>query len=420
MFDKEIVMLIGEALLAGGYLLWLLTGVVNAAINTKTWSWKKMATDLAKAALMGVVMVALVALSDGLDWYATSLGYDISVFTDGASTTMMFGGIVAGIAIYWGRAVRNAMNFFKLPTDVKQIEGANPDYSKMVEEAKSFIETITPKSIKEMWEEEGVDKELLEGEVLYEEGGKGASNNTYPEPYRSAPQDSMTDPSTCYNRECVSYTAWKIKELVGSWPKRTGGMNAKYWVQRLAENGYTHVVATPVNGGKYVGVSEAGTYGHVVWFEEGNTISEYNYTTRGAFSIRTINLSAYKWVEIQAPVTNTKKSNAEVADEVIAGKWGNGEDRKMRLTAAGYNYNEVQAIVNAKCPPTSTPPAAPKKSQIVIGSVVKPKTNVDYTGRAVRQYDATYTVTSLTGGRAVLSARGAVWCAMKVSNLELV
>lgn len=36
----------------------------------------------------------------------------------------------------------------------------------------------------------------------------------------------------------------------------------------------------------------------------------------------------------------------EVAREVIAGKWGNGTDRKNRLQAAGYDYNAVQARVN--------------------------------------------------------------------------
>lgn len=40
------------------------------------------------------------------------------------------------------------------------------------------------------------------------------------------------------------------------------------------------------------------------------------------------------------------KSVDEIAKEVINGKWGNGEDRKNRLTAAGYNYSEVQKKVN--------------------------------------------------------------------------
>lgn len=42
----------------------------------------------------------------------------------------------------------------------------------------------------------------------------------------------------------------------------------------------------------------------------------------------------------------TKKTVAEIAKEILQGKWGNGQDRKNRLVAAGYNYNEVQAAVN--------------------------------------------------------------------------
>lgn len=44
-----------------------------------------------------------------------------------------------------------------------------------------------------------------------------------------------------------------------------------------------------------------------------------------------------------------KKSNEEIAREVIEGKWGNGVERKSRLTAAGYDYAEVQKIVNKLC-----------------------------------------------------------------------
>ncbi len=43
----------------------------------------------------------------------------------------------------------------------------------------------------------------------------------------------------------------------------------------------------------------------------------------------------------------TKKSIDTVAREVIKGLWGNGNDRKARLEAAGYNYKEVQSKVNA-------------------------------------------------------------------------
>lgn len=48
-----------------------------------------------------------------------------------------------------------------------------------------------------------------------------------------------------------------------------------------------------------------------------------------------------------------KKTVAQIATEVIAGKWGNGDDRKNRITAAGYDYNAVQAQVNAQLGATS-------------------------------------------------------------------
>lgn len=47
-------------------------------------------------------------------------------------------------------------------------------------------------------------------------------------------------------------------------------------------------------------------------------------------------------------ISSNKKSNEEIAEEVIAGKWGNGDDRKNKLTAAGYDYSAIQAIVNQK------------------------------------------------------------------------
>ena len=47
-----------------------------------------------------------------------------------------------------------------------------------------------------------------------------------------------------------------------------------------------------------------------------------------------------------APSAPAKKDNTTIAREVLAGKWGNGNDRKNRLQAAGYDYNAVQAEVN--------------------------------------------------------------------------
>lgn len=42
------------------------------------------------------------------------------------------------------------------------------------------------------------------------------------------------------------------------------------------------------------------------------------------------------------------KSNSTIVDEVLKGLWGNGKDRKNKLTNAGYDYNAVQRLVNIK------------------------------------------------------------------------
>jgi hypothetical protein len=44
--------------------------------------------------------------------------------------------------------------------------------------------------------------------------------------------------------------------------------------------------------------------------------------------------------------TESKKSVSAIAQEVIEGKWGNGAERKDRLEKAGYDYIEVQKVVN--------------------------------------------------------------------------
>ena len=41
-----------------------------------------------------------------------------------------------------------------------------------------------------------------------------------------------------------------------------------------------------------------------------------------------------------------KKTTEELAREVINGNWGNGAERKNRLTAAGYDYATIQKMVN--------------------------------------------------------------------------
>lgn len=58
--------------------------------------------------------------------------------------------------------------------------------------------------------------------------------------------------------------------------------------------------------------------------------------------------------------TATKKTVTQLANEVLAGKWGNGSERKRKLTQAGYDYSAVQAMVDKLCAQKAN--AAPKVS----------------------------------------------------------
>ena len=61
-----------------------------------------------------------------------------------------------------------------------------------------------------------------------------------------------------------------------------------------------------------------------------------------------------------------KKTISQIADEVIAGKWGNGTARKAKLDAAGYDYDAVQAEVNRKLGATSKPAVLGKGSAVTL------------------------------------------------------
>ena len=70
-----------------------------------------------------------------------------------------------------------------------------------------------------------------------------------------------------------------------------------------------------------------------------------------------------------APTPKPSKSVDDLAREVIRGDWGNGQERKDRLTAAGYDYSTVQARVNEML---SGNKPAPKPVDNTVTYTVKP------------------------------------------------
>ena len=79
------------------------------------------------------------------------------------------------------------------------------------------------------------------------------------------------------------------------------------------------------------------------WFANKSCPGDWLYSRLSDVAAKvTANLSS----TASTTTPSTSKTTEEVAKEVIAGKLGNGEDRKQRLTAAGYNYSLIQAKVN--------------------------------------------------------------------------
>ena len=125
--------------------------------------------------------------------------------------------------------------------------------------------------------------------------------------------------------------------------------------------------------------------------------------------------SGYNYEQVQAAVNAIvkgqkpspapapkKKTNEEIAKEVIAGKWGNGAERKSNLENAGYNYSEIQAKVNEKLKkPTATPKPTPS-----VQKPTAPTTNYfpKYSGKSNSLVDALKSL----GINSALSYRGKI------------
>ncbi len=121
----------------------------------------------------------------------------------------------------------------------------------------------------------------LNGEVVT----GSAAHGGYPLRWDLAAQDSTVDSWGMYNRECVSYAAWKVYQTYGSMPFWGGIGNANQWVAN-ARNAAIPIGYTPL--AHSVAISMHGYYGHAMWVEavDGDRIyvSQYNYDLRGHYS----------------------------------------------------------------------------------------------------------------------------------------
>lgn len=93
----------------------------------------------------------------------------------------------------------------------------------------------------------------------------------------------------------------------------------------------------------------------------------------------------------------------------------------MKLLGWSETLNDVRIVEWVNEPaPQPVPPAPQPTPEFKVGDKVVPTKLVDYNGTPLVQYDDYYIITQISGDRAVLSARGAVWAAMNTANIRKV
>lgn len=175
----------------------------------------------------------------------------------------------------------------------------------------------------------------------------------------------------------------------------------------------------PTSGGKQTALSTDPN--------QGNGRSLWQFTSAGRFSGYNGNLDTnYAYHDFPNPGSRptpapqpapAKKSIDEIANEVISGKWGNGDERKIRLTEAGYDYNAVQDRVNAILAPKPAP-----KPKIEKGSRVRFTGTKSYSGLKLASWthNGVFDVIEVSGDRVVIGKGTAVTAAVNKADCVLV
>lgn len=222
--------------------------------------------------------------------------------------------------------------------------------------------------------------------------------------YSHCIQGSPTDTNCNVLANCVGYACGRFNEIIGSMKYPYLNCNAENFIERAKNTYGLEISDVPTLGGIMVwqkgstlsGNDGAGHVAIVERIDSANQIytSESGYgssafwnsirkNTNGRWGLGSgytfrgcIVNPAIGRVTAPTSVPNPTKSVDEVAKEVIRGDWGNGDERKNRLTSAGYNYSEVQSRVNEML--SSKPNPTPTKPQVDILELVKKTIRGDF------------------------------------------
>ena len=151
---------------------------------------------------------------------------------------------------------------------------------------------------------------------------------------------------------CVdAFKQWCHEVLGYEWPTKNGWADG-YWYYRQEHAKEFDFISDPAQfqDGDWVIWPRDGKQpcpdSHIAMYYHGKCFGMRQGGKSHEFQLKKISfqgvLGALRW----KGYTKEKYDIDSIANEVIAGQWGNGADRKKRLTAAGFSYALVQERVN--------------------------------------------------------------------------
>jgi surface antigen len=159
-----------------------------------------------------------------------------------------------------------------------QTQGQEANYQQVIKQSKADIDKLRAAQA-------AANLKWSGGNVNFQARGGG-----YPSFWADIPMDSTADDWGMYNRECVSYAAFRVASSGRHMPYWGGVGNANQWPGDARAAGIS-INYTPKEGD--VAIWSAGYYGHAMYVESVNgdgsiVISEYNYDWSGRYSQRGI------------------------------------------------------------------------------------------------------------------------------------
>ena len=202
-----------------------------------------------------------------------------------------------------------------------------------------------------------------------------------------------------FKGQCPQLPKYMARACGVEWPGKTG-------------NG-SKLVDTVVQLGGYYGQGKVGEYRIASCDVSGSTNGHtwVEIKVNGIWTIYEQNINR----------AGTKTANFGAGTVYSVSKTTNPGNWRKKIRYAGHPT--IDAFIKAHTPaPAPAPTPAPQPAGFKVGDKVVPTRLVDYNGTPLKQYDSVYTITQISGDRAVLSAPRngvmVVWAAMNTKDIK--